>query len=388
MPAGGRPLARMAEPNHQATVQDLLDKYLSQAKEHAILCLDAQGILIGWLGAAERILGYTAREVLGQPASLIFTPEDREKHLDRYELRLAAQHPRAEDDRWHLRKDGTRIWVSGSLNAIRSDSGELLGYVKVLRDRTDLRTLLESLENQVAALGQARDKTHRFISTLGHELRNPLSPIQTAANIVQKLSTDPRTDKAVQVILNQVGVLSRLVDDLMEVSRTGAGKIKLDLQSVDLRGVLNEAVFSMRRTASDKGVQLECLMPDSPLEVQLDPQRFQRVVLNLLSNAIKYTPAGGNVWVKATQDGDAILFSVEDNGIGIAPEMLPRIFDLFAQEYQAADLVPGGLGIGLSIVKDLAELHGGSVQARSAGHGRGAEFTVRLPAAAPEADRP
>ena len=378
----------MSEPIHQATVQELLDKYLSQAKEHAILCIDAQGIVIGWLGAAERILGYTAQEALGQPAALIFTPEDREKRFDEYELKLAAHHTRAEDDRWHLRKDGTRIWVSGSMNAIRSESGELLGYVKVLRDRTDLRTLLESLENQVATLGQARDKTHLFLSTLGHELRNPLAPIQTAASIIQKLSADSRTDKAVQVILNQVGVLSRLAEDLMDVSRSGAGKLKLDLKRVDLRGVLNEAVYSMRRSASDKGVALQCLMPDSPLEVQLDPQRFQRVVLNLLGNAIKYTNAGGMVWVKATQDGEDILFSVEDNGIGIAPEVLPRIFDLFAQEYQAADLVPGGLGIGLTIVKELVELHGGSVQARSPGHGRGAEFTVRLPAVAPDEDRP
>jgi PAS domain S-box-containing protein len=374
----------MSEPIHQAAVQELLDKYLSQSQEHAILCIDTQGVVAGWLGAAEKIFGYSAAEAVGQPSALIFTPQDREKSFDQYELALAAQYSRAEDDRWHLRKDGTRIWISGSVDAIRAVSGDLLGYVKVVRDKIRL----EALENQVAALGQARDKTHLFLSTLGHELRNPLAPIQTAASIIQKLSADPRTDKAVQVIVNQVAVLARLTEDLMDVSRIGAGKIKLELRTIDLRTVLNEAVFSLRGSAADKGVTLDCLMPDTPLEVQLDRERFQRVVLNLLSNSIKYTSAGGKVWVKATQDGEDILFSVEDNGIGIAPDVLPRIFDLFTQEHQAADLVPGGLGIGLSIVKELVELHGGSVQARSAGRGKGSEFTVRLPAAAPTPGHP
>ena len=378
----------MSRPIQNATVQELLDKYLSQSQEHAILCIDTQGVLVAWLGAAEKIFGYSSAEAVGQPSALIFTPQDREKSFDQYELALAAQYSRAEDDRWHLRKDGTRIWISGSVDAIRSVSGDLLGYVKVVRDKTDLRIRLDALENQVTALSQSREKTHLFLSTLGHELRNPLAPIQTAGTIIQKLSTDPRIDKAVQVIVNQVAVLARLTEDLMDLSRSGAGKVKLELRPIDLRTVLNEAVFSLRRTADDKGVALDCLMPDTPLEVQLDRERFQRVVLNLLSNSIKYTNAGGKVWVKATQDGEDILFSVEDNGIGIAPDVLPRIFDLFTQEHQAADLVPGGLGIGLSIVKELVELHGGSVQARSAGPGKGSEFTVRLPAAAPDAHRP
>jgi signal transduction histidine kinase len=128
-------------------------------------------------------------------------------------------------------------------------------------------------------------------------------------------------------------------------------------------------------------VNLECVLPMGSLDVMLDASRFPRAVLNLLGNAIKYTPAGGTVWVKATQEGREVLFAVEDTGIGIAPEVLPRIFDLFTQESQAADMVPGGLGIGLTVVKELVELHGGNVQARSAGAGKGAEFTVRLPAA-------
>jgi PAS domain S-box-containing protein len=362
-------------------VLDVLTRYLSQTKEHAIVCLDAQGTITAWLGAAERVLGYTAAEAVGQPVAMIFTAEDRDKGFDRHERRVASTQSRSEDDRWHLRKDGTRIWVSGALEAVHGDGGELLGYVKLIRDRTDVRAQVQWLENQVASLDQASGKTHLFLSTLGHELRNPLGPMHTAAHILLRLGNDPRAEKAVHVILNQIGVLTRLAEDMMDVSRARAGKIELDLRPVDLRGVLNETAFALQPAAAQKGVQLECVVPEGPLEVMLDPQRFQRVVLNLVGNALKYTPVGGRVWISATQEGPEVLLRVEDTGIGIAPEVLPRIFDLFTQERQARDMVPGGLGIGLTIVKELVELHAGTVQARSPGTGKGAEFTVRLPVA-------
>lgn len=370
----------MPGPPIDSRVLDVLTKYLSQAKEHAIVCLDPQGTITGWLGAAEHILGYSAGEVIGRPIALIFTAEDREKGFDRYERVVANAQSRSEDDRWHLRKDGTRIWVTGALEAVTGETGELLGYVKLIRDRTDLRAQVQRLENQVEALDSASGKTHLFLSTLGHELRNPLGPMHTAAHILLRLSTDARAEKAVHVILNQVGVLTRLAEDMMDVARARAGKIELDAQPVDLRAVLNDAAFALQPAAAQKGVQLECVVPEGPLDVMLDAQRFQRVVLNLVGNAVKYTPHGGRVWIKATQEGPEVLLRVEDTGIGIAPDVLPGIFDLFTQERQARDMVPGGLGIGLTIVKELVELHGGTVQARSPGAGKGSEFTVRLPA--------
>jgi PAS domain S-box-containing protein len=371
----------MSDPNADANIEQLLRLYLARTADHAVICIGPDGRVLAWLGAAEAILGFTAEEAVGQPTSLIFRPEDRQKGLDRYELELAASESRSEDDRWHLRKDGTRIWMSGSVRAIKDEAGKLLGYVKVMRDKTDDRAQIEQLENHIKTLRAAQERTQRFLSTLGHEIRNPLAPIQTSCHIVARLTTDPRAEKAVGIISQQVDVLSRLASDLMEVSRAGAGKLTLDLKKVDLRGLLNEVVAAMRGSAESKGVRLECLMPAGALEVMLDVERFRRVVLNLLGNSLKYTPRGGTVWVKATQEGPTVLFGVEDTGIGIAPEVLPRIFDLFTQESQAADMVPGGLGIGLTIVKELVELHGGNVQARSAGSGKGAEFTVRLPAA-------
>jgi PAS domain S-box-containing protein len=371
----------MSESHCDAHIERLLRLYLERTEDHAIICIDPDQRVVGWLGAGEEILGYTPEEIVGQPASVIFAAEDREKGIDRYELDLAETDAHSPDDRWHVRKDGTRIWITGSVKAIKDEGGKLLGFVKVIRDRTDDRTQTEQLENELGALKAAQDRTHVFLSTLGHELRNPLAPIQTACHILSRLTTDPRADKAVEVITHQTAVLARLASDLMEVSRAGAGKLKLDLKRTDLRPLLNEAVCAMHADAQRKGVKLECLLPSGSLHVMLDTERFQRVMLNLLGNALKYTASGGTVWVKATQEGREVLFAVEDTGIGIAPEVLPRIFDLFTQESQAADLVPGGLGIGLTVVKEIVELHGGNVQARSAGAGKGAEFTVRLPVA-------
>jgi PAS domain S-box-containing protein len=371
----------MTESAPPPGIERLLELFLARTREHAVICIDPEGRVLAWLGAAHELLGYAPEEAVGRHTSLIFGPEDQKKGLDRYELELAARESRSEDDRWHLRKDGTRVWMTGSVDAVKDESGTLLGYVKVMRDQTDQRARTELLENQLQGLKATQERTHLFLRTLGHELRNPLGPIQTASHIVARLSTDPRVDKALEVISQQVAVLSRLAEDLMEVSRAGAGKLKLEMSRTDLRAVLNEAVFALRRNAQQKAVKLECLMPAGPLEVMLDVERFRRVVLNLLGNAIKYTPAEGTVWVKATQEGREVVFRVEDTGIGIAPDVLPRIFELFTQEREAADLVPGGLGIGLTIVKELVELHGGNVEARSPGAGKGAEFSVRLPAA-------
>jgi PAS domain S-box-containing protein len=329
--------AHMSDP----TIENLLRRYLAQTQDHAVIVIDPGGRVLAWLGGAQAVFGYSSEEAVGRPASLIFNAEDREKGFDKYELAVAARDSRSEDDRWHVRKDGTRIWVTGSVEAIKGEAGKLLGFVKVIRDKTDLRSRIDALDNQVQVLKNSQERTHRFLSTLGHELRNPLAPMQTACHIVARLTTDPRVEKALGVITQQVGVLTRLAEDLMEVSRAGAGKLKLDLQTTDLRTVLNEAVFGMRTTAAGKDIDLECLLPEAPLEVKLDAQRFQRVVLNLVGNAIKYTPTGGRVWVKATQEGRDVIFRVEDTGIGIAPDVLPRIFDLFTQESQAADLVPG-----------------------------------------------
>jgi PAS domain S-box-containing protein len=358
----------------------LLKLFTEQAKEHAIICMDPQGVVVAWLGAAEEILGYSATDAIGKDLAQIFTPEDRAKGFDKYELEVAAQDSRSEDDRWHLRMDGTRIWASGTVNAIHDRDGTLLGFVKIMRDRTDVQTRLETLEAQAAALRESRERTHMFLRTLGHELRNPLGPVSNAAQIIGRLNTDPLITGALQIISRQVAVLTRLADDLMDISRLERGKLELSLRRSDLHSLLRDAAQSVGKAAAAKNLRLETILPEAPLFVNIDEDRFQQVVLNLLGNAIKYTPEGGSIWVKTAQEGNEIVVKVQDTGIGIAPDMVPRIFELFTQAPVATDMVPGGLGVGLAVVRQIVELHGGSVQARSAGAGKGSEFTVRIPA--------
>ncbi len=361
----------------------LLRSFLSQTREYAVICVDPDGVVLEWLGAAREIFGYEPEDIIGSKGSQLFTAEDREKGLDRLELDIARKDSRSEDDRWHVRKDGTRIWVTGAVSAIRDSGGRVVGFVKVLRDRTDVRIQLDSLENQNAKLHEAMERTHTFLRTLGHELRNPLAPLQSASQIIQKVNSDPRAEKALQIIFSQIATLKRMADDLMNVSRLDVGKVQLDLERVDLRDLVRNACAGYEDLARDKGVDLASVLPQGRLEVRVDLGRFQQVTSNLLGNAIKYTPPGGKVWMKATQQGDEVVLRIEDTGIGIAPDMLPKLFELFSRGDSAQEIAPSGLGIGLAVVQQVMELHGGTVQARSAGLGKGAVFTVRLPAAEP-----
>lgn len=363
----------------------LWTRFLACGQEHAVLCVDATGRIVGWEAGAPRVFGYTAEEVIGQPASLIFTPEDRAIGADAFELQVAAQAGRADDDRWHMRKDGARIWVSGTMEAMRDASGGLLGYVKIVRDRTDLRARVERLEEESRELGRDRERRRTFLSTLGHELRNSMAPLANANHILARLCTEERSLRAVGMIQRQLEVLGKLAEDMMDLSRSGNSAIRLQRRDCDLRAMLGQAAAAVRDSAEAKGLRLECLLPPEAVVVQVDPERFERVVLNLLGNAIKYTPSGGQVWLQATQQPGEAQLRVMDNGIGIAADTLPRIFELFTQERQAHEMAPSGLGLGLTVVKQLVELHGGTIQARSAGRGKGAEFIVRLPVARSEA---
>lgn len=359
----------------------LIDGFLGQAQEYGVICLEPDGTVCGWLGAAQQMFGYTPQELVGRPAACLFTEHDRRKGLDRHELEVARQDSRSEDDRWHVRKDGTKIWVSGSVTCVRDAQAGVLGFVKVVRDRTDLRAHVERLENKVADL-QAREQRGRtFLRTLGHELRNPLTPLQNAALIIQKLSTDERVLRAVQVQISQISALTKMADDLMDASRLESGQLDVHLERQDLRDILRDTCIGFDGMARDKQIALQALLPEGTLDVLVDRPRFQQVVTNLLSNALKYTPERGQVWIKATEEGDDVVLRIEDTGMGIGPEMLPKLFELFSRADDAAAVAPSGMGIGLAVVREIVELHGGTVQARSAGVGQGSEFTVRLPAA-------
>jgi two-component system CheB/CheR fusion protein len=349
---------------------------IDTSRDHAVVMLDAEGRIVDWRGAAENLLGYTATEAIGQPFSMIFTPEDRDAGLDRQEMDVARANGRSEDDRWHLRKGGVRFWSSGVLQSLHDEHGTLFGYCKVLRDRTDQRTLLDTLQHRIDTLDSKLERRRRFMLKLGHELRNPLAPIRATVYTIQRLN-DPRLQRACEVLDRQVEVMVRLLDDLSEATRADARVGRVIPQPVVVQEAVRTAAAAMQAAVSAKRQRLTLVLPDVPLTLEADPARLQQMLLNLLGNAVKYTPDVGHVAVMATIEGDMVAFHVEDDGPGIPDELLPNLFELLARGVREAES-QDGLGVGLAVVKELASLHGGTIAVRS-GTERGSVFSLRLP---------
>lgn len=372
----------MADARQPQKLDELLGLLLEQTQQHALIFLDPQGRIIGWLAGSERIFGYTAQEILGESSSRLFTPEDIERGMPELELEIASRDGQAEDDRWQVRKDGARFWASGVLIPLRRADGTLVGLGKILRNRTDQKARIDTLENKVEALTKADERKNLFLSTLAHELRNPLTPLANAVDLIRLMVPDtPDLAFAITPIRRQVEFIQRLVDDLLDVTRIGAGKVQLQKEKVDLNALLDGVAETCRPQIEQRRQDLQIIQPPVPITLKADPTRLSQVVVNLLNNASKYTNEGGHIWLKATLEEDEAVVRVTDTGIGISAEMLPRIFEMFTQEETARAKAPGGLGIGLSLVKDLVTLHGGKVLVRSDGRDKGSEFTVRLPLA-------
>nr|WP_255553547.1 PAS domain-containing sensor histidine kinase [Caenimonas aquaedulcis] len=342
------------------------------------MLLDPQGVILDWLCGAEKIFGYGAPEVRGRHFSLLFVAEDIARGLPELELAVARRDSTSEDDRWHARKDGAHVWVSGTVNALQDAAG-LHGFIKIMRDRTDLRMQSEAGANQLVLVQDTLERTRTFTHTLGHELLTPLTPMRIASHIARQATAEPKVVEASRIIESQIKVMERIANDLADVTRLEHRKLEMRVSQFDVRELLEREAGAHAEAFRAKGLQLDTILPDEPLLLAADAVRVQQALANLLSNALKYTPAGGRVWLKATQEAQETVIRVEDTGIGIAADVLPRIFELFTQEPGARDFAPGGLGIGLAVVSQIAALHGGVAQARSAGTGKGAEFTLRLP---------
>lgn len=377
----------MAETPSSRLADELRSLLPDQIQEHAVILLDAKGTIVGWLSGSERVFGYSAQEMVGQPMTVLFTPEDIEKGIPDYEMASATQKGSGDDDRWMLRKDGMRFWATGTLCSLISDGGTLVGFAKVLRNRTDLKGQLETLNQRVAGLERAEERKNAFIATLSHELRNPLASLVNAFELLKLLvPQNDETNFACSTIQRQIESMRRLIDDLLDVARIRVGKVELKKHHVSLQEILHAAIDTCRPSLPDRTHDLTLIFSESPVTVNADPDRLQQVFINLLQNAIKYTERTGQIFVKLYVEGKVAVVKVQDTGIGISPEVLPRIFDLFTQAEFASGR--GGLGIGLSVVKDLVALHDGSVQVRSDGIGRGSTFTVRLPLAGDDKHRP
>jgi two-component system CheB/CheR fusion protein len=365
----------MVTASESMAIDAMLRLLADAACEHAIFLIDPQGRIIWWSRGAERVFGVTATEAIGAHFAEIFTTEDRAAGIDLLERSIAAAGAISEDDRWHVRGDGSRFWSSGAVVPLHDEQGNLIGFGKILRDRTDLKEQLELARNQLQQMREREQSIDTAIARLSHELRNLFAGIATGLHLLQ---TRPLREVS-ELMRDQLDMLTRLNEDLLDVKRLARNKFKLITQPVALERCVTQVVSTMQERLVRGGLTLEVLAPAASVLVQADPVRMNQMLANVIDNAIKYTPAGGRIWVKCTVDEHDAMIHVEDTGRGIPADRLTHIFELFTQVDCGVN--GAGLGIGLALVRELAEAHGGSVQAASKGLGLGSEFTLRIPRA-------
>jgi hypothetical protein len=345
---------------------------VENVRDYAIFMLDTDGIVRSWNGGAQAITGYSADEIIGRHLSTFYTPEDVQAGKAARELQVAREQGRVEDEGWRVRKDGSLFWANVIVTAVRDSAGELIGFAKVTRDMSE-RKRLEELE-------RSSRRVNEFLAMLAHELRNPLAPIRNAVTIMQlETLVSPVLRNCRDVIDRQLTHVTRLVDDLLDVGRLTTGKLKLRKELLRIGEVVNRSVETARPLIEARRHQLRVELPEAPAYVNGDSVRLSQVVQNLLVNAAKYTPDGGKIVLEVEQVDGFVTVTVTDNGRGIEPAQLERIFELFMQADTGASS-ESGLGIGLTLARSLVELHGGSISASSAGLGQGSSFVVRLPA--------
>jgi PAS domain S-box-containing protein len=348
-------------------------------KDFSIFTTDLDGIITSWNKGAENVFGYCESEAIGQTAAILFTPEDRADRAPARELTLAARDGQAAAERLHLKKDGGRFFASGMVTPITEDDGSLIGFTKVARDITLQKELERSLRHRARELAEGDRRKNEFLAMLAHELRNPLAAIHNGVNLVRMPGAERHLPDVLAVIARQATHLTRLIDDLLDVSRITQGKVELKLETTELAAVIRRAIETVRPLIERRNHELILQLTARPIPVQADPTRLEQIIGNLLINAAKYSPNGGQITVSAAREGGEAMIRVSDTGLGISPEMLPKIFDLFAQVDPTLARSEGGLGIGLTLVKQLVEMHGGGVTAESE-VGKGSTSTIRLPA--------
>ena len=278
-----------------------------------------------------------------------------------------------------LTKDGSFVWIRDVVHVVRSADGGVESLVGFMFDITERKRLEQQTREQAQTLAGLDKRKDEFLAMLAHELRNPLAAISSAVQLLGLQKHAEALQKQGRLVIErQVGQLTHLVDDLLDVSRITSGSFGLRQQQVSISRVVEGALETTQSLMDQHRHELTVRLAPQPIFLQADAARLEQVLVNLLNNAAKYTEAGGRIWLSVAQEGDAAVIRVRDSGIGIAPELLPHIFELFTQAERSLDRSQGGLGIGLSLVQKLVEMHGGTVEAHSV-LGQGSEFVVRLP---------
>jgi two-component system CheB/CheR fusion protein len=383
--------------------EERLRLVVDSAVEYAIFSMDLERRVTSWNAGAQRLLGFAESEILGQSCDVIFTDEDRAAGVPEREAATALREGRAMDERTHQRKDGERFWASGAMTPMRDAAGTVIGLVKVLRDQTAERLtsdalaqgrieLLQALEEKEKArleLEAADAAKDRFLAVLSHELRNPLASISGAAEtLAAGTSEGDAHARAIRILRQQVGSMRDLLDDLLDVSRLRLGRFAMSQRRVALRSVVDAAVETARSEIERRRHELSVSLPARPVMLDADPSRISQVLSNLLINAAKYTEDGGRIALTGRTEGAQLVLTVADNGRGLDAKTLESMFDMFWQSGEIATKSAHSMGIGLSLVRSIVQMHGGTVEARSDGPGHGSAFTVRLPLAPTGDDLP
>ncbi len=345
-----------------------------------IILLNTEGKVSAWNVGAQRILGYNETQIVGQHFSHFFVADNAASQSALLEGAQSQTEIGTTDDLQLLRLNGTRFWASVVATSLLDNTGTLRGFALVVRDITDRKKADELRDEE----DRRKDE---FLATLAHELRNPLAPLANTLETLRSLKNNPSViDRGLERMDRQIATLKRLVSDVLDISRINAGHIELQRELLDLRSVVGHAIETEQDEIAAGHHELSTHLPETPVWIYGDAIRLEQIIANLLSNAAKYTDPHGQIVVTLdisnTQKADAVqeaVLRVRDSGIGIPTEQLEQIFKFFARTDAARVRNNGGLGVGLSLVRGLVELHGGTVEASSSGIGKGSEFTVRLP---------
>jgi PAS domain S-box-containing protein len=356
-----------------------------ESSDDAIVSKTVDGVITSWNGGAERMLGWPAEMAIGRHIMLI-VPEERRAEEDEVLARIRRGERVHHFDTVRVTKDGRLIDVSLTVSPVRDATGRIVGASKVARDVSERRRLDDYRNVLLAHEQQARTAAEtlirakdQFLATISHELRTPLNAIFGWARLLERSELDaPSRKRAATAIVRSAAAQTRLVDDLLDLSRVVTGRLRLDVGPVDLRAVVDAALDVVRPAADAKDITLVTTLAEvGPM--QGAPDRLQQVVWNIVANAVKFTSRGGRIDVVLRRAESYAEVVVTDSGEGISPDVLPQVFQEFWQEDNSSTRAHQGLGLGLTLVKHLVELHGGHVRAESAGKGRGATFTVALP---------
>jgi two-component system CheB/CheR fusion protein len=377
---------RQAEEQARAS-EERMRLVAESTHDYAIITSDAEGRVTGWNKGAERIFGYAEHEMRGEKLDLLFVPEDVAQGAPETERRRAREEGRSEDERWHVRKDGSRFFCSGVTSPLGPNA--TYGYAKIARDETERLRQNNERNDALSHEQQERDSAARAVATkdefmaiMSHELRQPLNMININVELLARIPEVRESVPALRcarAIRTSVMSQAKIIEDLLDMSRMRTGKLTLSAAPVDVGQVVDAIIDVARADPTTGGIQITTSGTHDGLLAMADTVRLEQIVMNLVSNAIKFTPTGGKIAVAICRDGGDVRLDVADTGQGIASGNLAKVFEMFGQPNSVTTRAKGGLGIGLALVRALVELHGGRVEARSNGVGQGACFSVWLP---------